>query len=101
MIVLIIIMSAALPNKFLRLINFQSMASQIPEYGLLSIAMMVALITGGIDLSVVSITNLTGVAAALILKHLITPEMTGSQTFYMMALAVFHQSPTALIAADL
>ena len=89
MIVLIIIMSAALPNKFLRLINFQSMASQIPEYGLLSIAMMVALITGGIDLSVVSITNLTGVAAALILKHLITPEMTGSQTFYMMALAVF------------
>jgi simple sugar transport system permease protein len=88
MIVLIIIMSAALPDKFLRLINFQSMASQIPEYGLLSIAMMVALITGGIDLSVVSITNLTGVAAALILKNLITPEMTGSQTFYMMALAV-------------
>ncbi len=88
MIVLIIIMSAALPDKFLRLINFQSMASQIPEYGLLSIAMMVALITGGIDLSVVSITNLTGVVAALILKNLITPEMAGSQTFYMMALAV-------------
>ena len=97
MIVLIIIMSAALPNKFLRLINFQSMASQIPEYGLLSIAMMVALITGGIDLSVVSITNLTGVAAALILKHLITPEMTGSQTFYMMALAVFSAIALSLL----
>jgi simple sugar transport system permease protein len=81
-------MSAALPDKFLRLLNFQSMASQIPEYGLLSIAMMVALITGGIDLSVVSITNLTGVVAALILKNLITLEMTGSQTFFMMALAV-------------
>lgn len=88
MIVLILIMSAALPNKFLRLINFQSMASQIPEYGLLSIAMMIALITGGIDLSVVSITNLTGVVAALILKNLITPEMPGMQAFFMMALAV-------------
>jgi simple sugar transport system permease protein len=89
MIVLIVIMSAALPTKFLRLLNFQSMVSQIPEFGLLAIAMMVAMITGGIDLSVVSITNLTGVIAALILKNMITPQMTGAQTFYMMVLAVF------------
>jgi simple sugar transport system permease protein len=89
MIVLIAIMSAALPTKFLRLLNFQSMVSQIPEFGLLAIAMMVAMITGGIDLSVVSITNLTGVIAALILKNMITPRMTGTQTFIMMALAVF------------
>ena len=88
MIVLTTIMSVALPDKFLRLLNFQSMFSQIPEFGLLAIAMMIAMITGGIDLSVVSITNLTGVIAALILKNLIAPEMAGSQAFVMMAFAV-------------
>jgi simple sugar transport system permease protein len=88
LVVLIIIMSVALPTKFLRLLNFQSMVSQIPEFGLLAIAMMIAMITGGIDLSVVSITNLTGVIAALILKNMITPEMAGSQAFFMMVLAV-------------
>jgi simple sugar transport system permease protein len=88
MVVVIIIMSAALPNKFLRVINFQSMTNQIPEFGLLAIAMMVAMITGGIDLSVVSITNLTGVIAALILKHMITPDTPSSQAFLLMAFAV-------------
>jgi simple sugar transport system permease protein len=87
-VVLIIIMSVALPTKFLRLLNFQSMVSQIPEFGLLAIAMMIAMITGGIDLSVVSITNLTGVIAALILKNMITPEMAGSQALFMMVVAV-------------
>jgi simple sugar transport system permease protein len=89
LIVLVVIMSVALPTKFLRLLNFQSMVSQIPEFGLLTIAMMIAMITGGIDLSVVSITNLTGVIAALILKNMITPAMSGVQAFSMMALAVF------------
>jgi simple sugar transport system permease protein len=87
MVVLTVIISAALPDKFLRLLNFQSMFSQIPEFGLLAIAMMVAMISGGIDLSVVAITNLTGVVSALILTR-ITPEMAGSQAFLLMSLAV-------------
>ena len=88
MIVLTAVMSVALPDKFLRLLNFQSMFSQIPEFGLLAIAMMIAMITGGIDLSVVSITNLTGVVSALVLTKMITPEMAGGQMFLTMALAV-------------
>ena len=57
-----------MPSKFLTGINLQSMASQFPEFGLLALAMMMAMITGGIDLSVVSISNFTGVIAALILS---------------------------------
>ena len=49
MVLIIAIMSFFLPDKFLTVVNFQSMASQIPEFGLLAIAMMIALITGGID----------------------------------------------------
>ena len=75
MVGIIIIMSIFIPDKFLTVINFQSMASQIPEFGLLALAMMIAMMTGGIDLSVVSITNLTGVIAAVILTKLVSPQM--------------------------
>jgi simple sugar transport system permease protein len=42
----------------------------IPELGLLSLAMTISIITGGIDLSVVSITNLCGTVMALILTRM-------------------------------
>ena len=67
MIATIGVMSIFLPDKFLRLVNFQSMASQFPEYGLLALGIMLAMITGGIDLSVVSIANLSGVVGAMVL----------------------------------
>jgi simple sugar transport system permease protein len=60
-------MSLFLPEKFLTLSNFQSIASQFPEYGLLAIGIMLTMITGGIDLSVVSIANLSGVVGAMVL----------------------------------
>ena len=63
-----ILISISLPSKFLTLINFQSMTVQFPEFGLLALAMMLAMLTGGIDLSVVSVANLSGVVAALILS---------------------------------
>ena len=75
MVGIIIIMLIFIPDKFLTVINFQSMSSQIPEFGLLALAMMIAMMTGGIDLSVVSITNLTGVIAAVILTKLVSPQM--------------------------
>ncbi len=68
MMVIFAMLSIAMPSKFLTGINLQSMASQFPEFGLLALAMMMAMITGGIDLSVVSISNFTGVIAALILS---------------------------------
>jgi len=68
MMAVFVLLSIAMPSKFLTGINLQSMASQFPEFGLLALAMMMAMITGGIDLSVVSISNFTGVIAALILS---------------------------------
>lgn len=66
----IAVISLALPNKFLTVINFESMTSQFPEFGLLALAMLLAMLTGGIDLSVVSVANLSGVVAALVLANL-------------------------------
>ncbi len=52
-IVIFVAFSILLPGKFLSVRNLQSMAVQFPEFGILAIAIMVTMITGGIDLSVV------------------------------------------------
>lgn len=48
--------------------GLRSMAYQLPELGLLSLAMMVALLSGGLDLSVIATANLAALAAAAVLK---------------------------------
>lgn len=54
--------------------NFTSMAYQIPEIAILSIAVMLSMLTGGIDLSIVSISN----AAALVAAWVMTSQMNES-----------------------
>ncbi|VEG27855.1 ABC transporter permease [Actinomyces howellii] len=49
------------PEVFLTGLNLQNMALAVPEIGLLAVAMMIAMLTGGIDLSLVSIANLTAI----------------------------------------
>ncbi len=47
--------------------NLQSMAFQIPEFGLISLGMMLAFLVGGIDLSIVANACLSGIIAGFIL----------------------------------
>jgi simple sugar transport system permease protein len=51
--------------------NVQSMASQLPEVGLLALGIMLSMISGngGIDLSGVGLANLAGMVAALVVPH--------------------------------
>ncbi len=60
------LMSFLEPNKFLRYYNFESISFVFPELGILAIAMMLAMLTGGIDLSVIGIANLSGILAGCI-----------------------------------
>jgi simple sugar transport system permease protein len=69
LIVIAGVLTAFLPAQFLTIRNFASMGRQFPEYGLLSLANMLALITGGIDLSVTSVMSLSGVVSSLILSQ--------------------------------
>ncbi len=62
-------------------ITLQTMACQIPEIGILAIGVMLPMITGGIDLSMVGKANLSGIVAAALMTSVITettPE--GTQT---------------------
>ncbi|WP_102961408.1 ABC transporter permease [Mangrovicella endophytica] len=60
-------LSLAAPN-FLTFANLTSMGSQFPEFGLLALAVLPTMISGGIDLSVVAVANLASVVAALLLR---------------------------------
>src|SRR5579884_145001 len=59
------LMCVLVSDKFLRIYNFDSLTYMAPELGLLAVAMMVAMLTGGIDLSVIGIANLSGILAGL------------------------------------
>jgi Ribose/xylose/arabinose/galactoside ABC-type transport systems, permease components len=64
-----VLMSVLSPERFLTFDNFDSMAYQFPEFGILALAMMITMLSGGIDLSIVGVANLSGVFAALIMLH--------------------------------
>lgn len=50
------------PAIFLSPLNLQNLALAAPEIGVLAIAMMLAMLTGGIDLSLVNIANLSAIS---------------------------------------
>lgn len=67
-----ILMSVLMPDTFLSLGTMQSMMVQLPEFGIYALAMMFAMILGGIDLSIVSIGNLSSIIASqFMLSHMI------------------------------
>lgn len=80
-------MSLLRPTRFLRGANFLSMGYQLPELGLYSLAMMLTMLSGGIDLSVVPIGNLAGVVSAVILSRAVTQGTTGNQLVVTVILA--------------
>ncbi len=67
--IVFLVMSALAPDRFLSLQNMTSMAFQFPEFAILALAMTVTMLTGGIDLSVVGIANLSAIMAATILTR--------------------------------
>lgn len=61
-------MSALRPDQFLTLNNLRSMAFQFPEFAILSLAVTLAMLTGGIDLSIVGTANLSAILVAFFLR---------------------------------
>lgn len=55
----------------------QSMAFQMPELGILSLAMMITLLAGGLNLSIISTANLCALTMAFILVREV-PQATGA-----------------------
>jgi simple sugar transport system permease protein len=73
-------MAALSPDRFLSWQNLTSMAFQFPEFAILALAMTLTMLTGGIDLSVVGVANLSAIVAALIMTRL-TGSSDGTAVF--------------------
>lgn len=77
MLVAVYAMMAILqPSIFLTRNYTVSMLYLFPEYGILSLAMMLAMISGGIDLSIVAVADLAGICSCMLLVRLM-PENAG------------------------
>lgn len=70
LVVLVIMLVLTGPSRFLSAKSISAMMLQMPELGILTLAVTFALFLGGIDLSVVSTANLSGIIAAMLAVQL-------------------------------
>jgi len=66
---ILVLMALTLGSKMYNPRNFSSMAFQISEFAVLSLGMGIVMLLGGIDLSIVSNANLSGIMAAYVLTN--------------------------------
>jgi simple sugar transport system permease protein len=64
----LVVFSLASP-QFLSAANFNSMAFQLPELGLLTLAMLMPIISGGFNLAIIYTANISGLTLAWILNQ--------------------------------
>ena len=84
--VLIVVFWLVIGPQVLARPTLQSMAFQMPELGILSLAMMVTLLSGGLDLSIIATADLCALTMAFVLTS--HPAATGLAWFGWQVLAV-------------
>lgn len=75
--VLLGLFALLMPGTFLRSSTAQTMMFQLPELGLLSLAMAIPLISGGLNLAIIATANQAALLMAWILTTQMPPETTG------------------------
>ncbi|TCL71426.1 ABC transporter permease [Rhizobium sp. BK251] len=87
LLVLLAGFSIFVPN-FLSIGTLQSFMYQLPLLGLLSLAMVVPLITGGLNLAIIATTNQCALLMVWIMRSMITPDMATVTVVAVIALAL-------------
>jgi simple sugar transport system permease protein len=62
-----LLMSILSPGRFLSRGNLQSMAYQLPEFGILALSMMLVIVSGGINLSLIYMATLSMIIGGLVM----------------------------------
>ena len=76
--------SLLLPGRFLTGSTFMSMAFQLPELGLLTLAMFIAILSGGLNLCIIATANLTALFIAWVLLRWMPADAgTGMQLLWL------------------
>ncbi len=69
-VVLVLLFGSVVGAPLFRLGTLRAMALQVPQLGLLSLAMMVALLSGGLDLSIIAVADFSALVSAYLLTHI-------------------------------
>jgi simple sugar transport system permease protein len=77
LVALVAVFGLIIGEGFFTKATVQSMAFQLPELGILSLAMMITLISGGLNLSIISTANL----CALAMAYIMTKMLPGTEGF--------------------
>ncbi len=81
------VFAIAIGDQFLSVNTLQSMAFQMPELGILSLAMMLALLSGGLNLSIIATANLSGLTMGFVLTRYV-PGSEGMAWLGLQVLAI-------------
>lgn len=84
----LLLLFAALVPGFLSQGTLSSFVYQLPLLGLLSLAMVVPLITGGLNLAIIATTNQCALLMVWIMRTLIAPDASGMTVLAVVALAM-------------
>jgi simple sugar transport system permease protein len=95
-VVAVIIFGLLTPSRFLSGDTVRAMAFQMPELGILSLAMMVPLMSGGLNLAIIATANLSALVMAGILTHLIQPSSSSLVVAEAIVVALLAGMGTAL-----
>lgn len=87
-VVIFVLMTILRPSSFFSVSNITSMAFQMPEIGLLALAVTLSFITGGMDLSLVGIANLSAICAGLALSSMTQNAGSGLLVSLMIVLSI-------------
>ena len=93
----VIFFSAMAPSRFLSLDTPRAMAFQMPELGILALAMMVPLMSGGLNLAIIATANLSALVMAAIITKMIGPASPPQALFGVIAFALVAGLVTSLI----
>ena len=87
-VAILFFMAATGTKNFFTARSFSSMMFQMPEIGILSMGMMVTILIGGIDLSIISVANLTSILVGFFLLNVIPKGINPSGLVLYLILGV-------------
>lgn len=85
----ILFFSVLSPDKFFQVTTFQSIAYQLPELGLLTLGMFIAMLSGGLNLAIIATANITALFMAWSLSTLIPADASMLLQAFFLLLSLF------------
>ncbi|WP_019080389.1 ABC transporter permease [Yersinia enterocolitica] len=93
--------SLAMPGRFFTENTFLSIAFQLPELGLLTFAMFVPMLSGGLNLSIIGTANLTGLFMAWLLIQYVPADASTTTQLMWLVIALLGAAVIAVVIGTL